>query len=231
MNHIIAPCCNKKLLRRVGLLLALVASILPSCGAHKKVEEAAAGQAGGSDKKLTRTKAAELIRKSKTLLQDKAEIEIVTGELQRRKDAPIRPEYTAFSNLGYLTIKSVPVRSAFLGDFFVDNVSLTPEGSSASKEWSRSEVYNGHDIYGSAQHLSYKTPGATMEFVEVTGVTGGGPESKQGDVAKVEYSWKWVLTPFGRELEKVGLPMGDLTKLNAASTTMQLYDDGWRLAQ
>jgi hypothetical protein len=77
-------------------------------------------------------------------------------------------------------------------------------------------------------------PVVQRDFVEVTGVV---REDKQ---AKVEFSWKRVLTDDGRALQKAGMtfdpshdPSGmysfDLGSVSQGAAELALYDDGWRV--
>jgi len=72
---------------------------------------------------------------------------------------------------------------------------------------------------GDAEKRSFTIPAARRELVAITGI------AKQGNVADVEFTWRWI------PLNEVGalLYHGDA---QYRSTAMFLnYDDGWRLAE
>jgi hypothetical protein len=121
--------------------------------------------------------------------------------------------------------------------------SLTSEGQTAARKWQRSG--NGWII-----------PSARRELIEVTGVARGEGGSKQ---ARVEYTWRWQPTDIGdnfdtssqshrslpasiresfegtnfagalRDLGQVVL--FDSSRTQKTTATLQLYDDGWRVAR
>ncbi len=212
MNRVATLSCKWRFLQASGFSLVLTAALCAGCG---------------SNKGLTRSKAAEMIRNSK-LLSDKAEsLPFTTGQVPDYSTQPFsdHPIYLALEQLGYLKIEA----GGPPGGWAPYAISLTAEGQSASREW-RKET----SIYWRKEEAIYYVPVATQEFVEVTGVSGGGPESHTGDQAHVEYSWKWVLTPIGRELDQAGVKnlsqlCGELSGVKSGSTGFHLYDDGWRL--
>lgn len=120
-------------------------------------------------------------------------------------------------------------------------VNLTVEGRSASREWQQSGG-------------GWTIPIARRELVEVTGMTGGEGEFK---MARAEYAWRWQPTETGKYFDSSrrehqslpetirqnfsGVSMADVmrqmgrgivfdsSKVQTASASFQLYDDGWRL--
>jgi hypothetical protein len=72
---------------------------------------------------------------------------------------------------------------------------------------------------GDAEKQAFNIPAAKRELVDVTGI------AKQGSVADVEFTWKWI------PLNELGAVIysGDTRYRSTAS--LRRYDDGWRLAQ
>ncbi|MBV9925642.1 MAG: hypothetical protein JOZ96_11545 [Acidobacteria bacterium] len=118
---------------------------------------------------------------------------------------------------------------------------ITDKGRSASDEWQRAG--NGWSI-----------PIARRELVEVTGLTGGEGGDK---TARAEYTWRWQPTEIGKYFDTSrqehqslpedirrnlgGVSMADVLrqlggvisfdsgKMQTASASFRLYDNGWRL--
>jgi hypothetical protein len=119
---------------------------------------------------------------------------------------------------------------------------ITEKGRSASASWRQSGE-------------GWVIPIATKELVEVTGLAGAEEGSKQ---ARVDYTWKWQPTNSGAIFDtsseayqnlpasirqnigdaSVADMMGnqgrvlffDGSKTQKSATTLQLYDDGWRVS-
>jgi hypothetical protein len=72
---------------------------------------------------------------------------------------------------------------------------------------------------GDAEKQSFSVPAARRELVAITGI------AKQGNVAEVEFTWRWM------PLNEVGAVIysGDIHYRSTAS--FRGYDDGWRLVQ
>ncbi len=217
MNRVATLSCKWRFLQASGFSLVLTAALCAGCG---------------SNKGLTRSKAAEMIRNSK-LLSGKAEtVELHTGgTIEVSQGSTEYLTVGALEKLGYARIEAGG-RSSWGTELYV--FSLSAKGESASKEWNKP----GNLGYW----IVYTIPVATQEFVEVTGVSGGAPESHPGDMASVEYSWKWVLAPIGRELEQAGvkylwsggprsITFEDLRATRSGAAKFVLYDDGWRLKE
>lgn len=119
---------------------------------------------------------------------------------------------------------------------------FTDEGRSASGDWQQSDG-------------GWMIPVARRELVEVTGLTAGEGEAK---MARVEYTWRWKPLGLGTNFDTTSddyqrLPesvrrspggtsfadalkgVGAVTffeggKLQKGASTLQRYDDGWRVA-
>jgi len=79
---------------------------------------------------------------------------------------------------------------------------LTPEGTSASKQWRQIDAN------------TWEVPMGRRAVVAVTGIKG------DGQAAAAEFSWRWV-SP------QTGVAAG--TRIVAAEALFERYDDGWRL--
>ncbi len=90
------------------------------------------------------------------------------------------------------------------------DVALTPDGV---------DTFQTLIAPGAAEKDSFNIPAARRELVAITGV------AKQGNVADVEFTWKWV------PLNEVGAALyaGDLHYRSTAG--FRSYDDGWRVVQ
>jgi len=98
------------------------------------------------------------------------------------------------------------------------HLTLTEKGMSESRGWRQ----DGNTWY---------IPQANREFIEVTGITKPqGRPVAMGEMAEVEYTWKWVPTEFGEALQRsVPEYQIDSAKIHEGLARFQLYDDGWRL--
>jgi len=126
----------------------------------------------------------------------------------------------ALEALGYvaLTPSANPpiVNTAGIPARFVE-YELTATGREAAKTWLSSGTTTGVQV-----------PVWRQELVEVTGVT----EESDGKGRLVEYTYRWVLTPIGEEIDRID----GISKLNSPPDEPQrrrcrlmMYDDGWRV--
>jgi hypothetical protein len=72
---------------------------------------------------------------------------------------------------------------------------------------------------GDAEKQTFSISGARRELVAITGI------AKQGNVANVEFSWRWL------PLNEVGAALFPGERSYRSNTTFRRYDDGWRLAE
>lgn len=66
---------------------------------------------------------------------------------------------------------------------------------------------------------AFSVPAAGRELVAITGI------SKQGNVADVEFTWRWI------PLNEVGAAFYSSDRHYRSTAGFREYDDGWRLAQ
>ena len=68
-----------------------------------------------------------------------------------------------------------------------------------------------------ASRPSFAIPVARREFVSITGI------SKQGNVADVDFTWKWV------PLNEIGAALYSSDPRYKSTVEFRSYDDGWRI--
>ncbi|HVI76678.1 MAG TPA: hypothetical protein VM715_00640, partial [Candidatus Acidoferrum sp.] len=119
------------------------------------------------------------------------------------------PEYLVLQHQGWITATNVACSPGLTPPPCWD-VLLTPSGVETVRTLVSPE---------DATRPSVTLPAAKRELVAITGI------SKQGTLADVEFTWKWV------PLNEVGgaLYSGDLHF--KSSVGFRQYDDGWRLVQ
>jgi hypothetical protein len=119
------------------------------------------------------------------------------------------PEYLVLQRRGWITGANVPC-SPSVGPPPCWNVVLTPLGVETFRDLIPSEART-------SQYFS--VPAARRELAEVTGI------SKNGNVAEVDFLWKWVpLNELGAALYTSGVQY-------TATVGFKHYDDGWRVIQ
>ncbi|MCA1633226.1 MAG: hypothetical protein LC785_06040 [Acidobacteria bacterium] len=227
-----------------GLLGAVIVTCSAACGSNKLTRSSAA----------TLIESSEAFRKPVTisLLPEYRQTLALIGEGSR--DMPkeefalhrfleSHADLAALSHLGLVEFKVTGIQYPDSASSPVTiTSSLTSKGSSAARQWQQSGE-------------GWTIPIAKRELVEVTGLTGGEGESKQ---ARVEYTWRWLPTEAGASFDVSGqayqsLPasvrqnlggasFGDMlraagqrlpfdsSKSQKGEATLQLYDDGWRVA-
>jgi hypothetical protein len=72
---------------------------------------------------------------------------------------------------------------------------------------------------GDAEKQSFSIPAARRELIAITGM------AKQGNVADVEFTWRWI------PLNEVGAVLYPGSVHYRSTTVLRNYDDGWRLVQ
>ncbi|MGA8621360.1 MAG: hypothetical protein WB660_22905 [Candidatus Sulfotelmatobacter sp.] len=155
---------------------------------------------------LTRRLAADLIASSNTFRapqQFQLRIGIVSN------NDYLSPDYLALQHRGWISVTNAACPRGLLPPPCGD-VALTPEGV---------DTFQSLIDAGAAEKQSFIIPAARRDLVAVTGI------AKQGNVADVDFTWKW--TP----LNEVGAALypGDVRYRSTA--LFRSYDDGWRLMQ
>lgn len=88
------------------------------------------------------------------------------------------------------------------------DVLLTPSGVDTVRTLASAEE---------ASRPSFAIPVARREFVSITGI------SKQGNVADVDFTWKWV------PLNEIGAALYSSDPRYKSTVEFRSYDDGWRI--
>jgi hypothetical protein len=154
---------------------------------------------------LTRRLATDLISASgafKTPLQ----FTLQTGVIAN-KDF-LSPEYTVLQQHGWISANKAPCPPGQVQPCW--DVILSPSGVETVRAVLPADEADKSLLF---------VPVAKREFLAVTGI------SKQGNVAEVDFTWKW--TP----LNEVGAALysGDLHYISTVG--FRAYDDGWRMVQ
>jgi hypothetical protein len=155
---------------------------------------------------LTRRLAADLIGRSNAFKAAQS-FWLQTGMLSN-KDY-LSPEYLALQHKGWISATDAPC-PANLGPAPCWDVALTPSGV----ETVRSLV-----PAADAAKTSFSIPAARRDLVAITGV------SKQGNVADVEFIWKW------NPLNEFGAALYSSDTRYRSTAGLRDYDDGWRVLQ
>jgi hypothetical protein len=155
---------------------------------------------------LTHRLAADLITNSETF-QAEQPFQLRTG-LVANKDY-LSPDYLVLQHRGWIsaTIAACPPALAPPPCWVV---TLTPSGV---------DTLQNLIAPGDAEKQAFSIPAAKRELVAITGI------AKQGSVADVEFTWKWI--PLN-ELGAVIYP-GDVRYRSTAG--FRRYDDGWRVVR
>jgi hypothetical protein len=155
---------------------------------------------------LTRRLAADLIAASETF-RTYQQFQLVTGVVAN-KDY-LSPDYLILQHHGWISAANARCPAALAPPPCWD-VTLTPSGV---------DTFQSLIAPGDAEKQIFTIPAAGRELVAVTGI------AKQGNVADVEFTWRWV------PLNEVGavLYSGDTHYRSIAS--FRNYDDGWRLVE
>jgi hypothetical protein len=155
---------------------------------------------------LTRRLAADLIAGSDTFRATQ-QFWLRTGIIPN-KDY-LSPEYLVLQRRGWITASLVSCPAGVTPPPCQD-VIFTPLGVEAFRDL----IPGSH-----AASQYFEVPIANRELIEVTGI------SKSGNVADVEFSWKWIaVNEVGAALYSGGTPYN-------SSVGFKHYDDGWRLIE
>lgn len=155
---------------------------------------------------LTRRLAADLIAMSSTF-RVQQQFQLTTGIVSNQDY--LLPNNLALQHHGWISGVVVRCPAAIAPPPCWD-VTLTPSGVDALQ---------GLIAPGEAEQKTFTIPAAKRELVAVTGI------AKQGNVADVEFIWRWM------PLNEIGAAIysGDL---HYRSTAIFLcYDDGWRVVE
>ena len=155
---------------------------------------------------LTRRLAADLIASSDTF-RAQQQFELRTGVVSN-KDY-LSPDYLVLQHRGWISGTNAACPAALAPPPCWD-ITLTPSGV---------DTFQSLIAPGDAEKQSFSIPAARRELVAITGI------AKQGNVADIEFTWRWV------PLNEVGAVLypGDAHYRSTAS--FRRYDDGWRLMQ
>jgi hypothetical protein len=155
---------------------------------------------------LTRRLAGDLIAASDTFGTPQ-QFQLRTGVISN-KDY-LSPEYLELQHRGWISGTNAPCPPALAPPPCWD-ITLTPSGV---------DTFQSLIVPGDAEKQSFSIPTARRELVGITGI------AKQGNVADVEFTWRWV------PLNEVGAALysGDLHFRSTAG--FRCYDDGWRLVE
>lgn len=195
---------------RTVVLLALI-STAPSCS---------------SNKGLSREEVAKLINNADAhaLLNDWGVTLPFPGVMSLGHEEPEPGEYLvrALEALGYVALTPSESRPPYVSARTgiaarLVEYELTATGREAANSWLPSGTTTGVSV-----------PVWRQEVVDVTGIT----EESEGKGRLVEYTYRWVLTPIGEEIDRID----GISKLNAPPDEPQrrrcrlmMYDDGWRV--
>jgi hypothetical protein len=155
---------------------------------------------------LSRRLAADLIEGSDVFKSPQA-LFLRTGVLPN-KDY-LSPEYLALQHHGWLSATTAPCPPALVPPPCWDVV-LTPSAVETIRP-----LLPPADVGKPA----FNIPAARRELVAVTGV------SKQGNVADVDFLWKW------QPLNEVGAALYSSDLHYRSTVAFRNYDDGWRVVQ
>jgi len=155
---------------------------------------------------LTRRLAADLIAGSDTFKATQ-QFWLRTGIIPN-KDY-LSPEYLVLQRRGWITGNLVSCPNGVAPPPCLD-VSFTPIG-----------VETFRDLIPSDNTASkyFQVPIATRELIEITGI------SKNGSLADVDFSWKWV------PANEVGAALYSGGMTYKSSVGFKHYDDGWRVVE
>ena len=153
---------------------------------------------------LTRRLAADLISTSDAF-KTPQQFVLQTGVVSNKEY--VSPEYLVLQRHGWISASTAPCSPGLAPPPCWD-VLLTPAGVETVRALIPAEA---------ATKTSLAIPVAKRELVNVTGI------SKQGNVAAVDFTWRWV------SLNEIGAALysGDL--LYSATVGFRDYDDGWRV--
>jgi len=153
---------------------------------------------------LTRRLAADLIAASASFKAQQQYV-LQTG-IVSNKDF-VSPEYLVLQHHGWISAANA-FCSQGLGPPPCWDIQLTPSGV---------DTVRASIPVDQADQSTFTIPVARRELIAVTGV------SRQGNVAEIEFTWKWV------SLNEIGAALYSGDVHYRSSVGFRDYDDGWRL--
>ncbi len=155
---------------------------------------------------LTRRLAADLISASDAFTTPQQYL-LQTGVVSN-KDY-LAPEYLALQHHGWASASSAPCPAGLVPSPCWD-ILLTPSGVDTVRALIPADA---------ADKQSFAIPVARRELLNVTGI------AKQGNVADVEFTWRWV------PLNEIGAALYSSDLHSKSTVGFRDYDDGWRVMQ
>jgi len=155
---------------------------------------------------LSRRLAADLIATSETF-RAQQQFQMVTGVVANRDY--LSPDYLTLQHRGWISATTARCSAALAPPPCWD-VTLTPSGV---------DVFQSLIASGDAEKRTFTIPAARRELVAITGI------AKQGNVADVEFTWRWV------PLNEVGAALYQSDLHYRSTASFRDYDDGWRLVE
>src|SRR5882672_299869 len=155
---------------------------------------------------LTRRLASDLIAASETF-RTQQRFRLVTGVVANRDY--LSPDYLVLQHKGWISGSNARCPAALVPPPCWD-VMLTPSGV---------DVFQSLIASGDAEKQVFTIPAARRELVAVTAI------AKQGNVADVEFTWRWV------PLNEVGAVLYPGDTHYRSTAIFRDYDDGWRLIE
>lgn len=119
----------------------------------------------------------------------------------------LAPEYLVLQHHGWISATNSPCRTGLVPPPCWD-ILLTPSGV---------DTVRGLVSTDELSKPSFAIPVARRELVEITGV------SKQGNVADVDFTWKWI------PLNEIGAALYSSEVHYKSTAGFRNYDDGWRI--
>ncbi|MGB9283816.1 MAG: hypothetical protein WCB59_07360 [Candidatus Sulfotelmatobacter sp.] len=153
---------------------------------------------------LTRRLASDLIADS-AVFRDPQQFQARTGVLSNNDY--LSPEYRMLQHRGWMTAAKAPCPASVSPPPCWD-FALTPAGV---------DTFQSLIAPGDSEKQSFSIPVAGRELVAITGI------AKQGNVADVEFIWKWV------PLNEVGATIYHADLRYRSTASFRCYDDGWRV--
>jgi len=155
---------------------------------------------------LTRRLAADLIAASETFRAPR-QFQLVTGVIAN-KDY-LSPDYLVLQHRGWISATTARC-PAVLAPPPCWDITLTPSGV---------DTFQSLIAPGDAEKPVFTIPAARRELVAITGI------AKQGNVADVEFTWRWI------PLNEVGALLYHGDSQYRSTAMFRDYDDGWRLIE
>jgi hypothetical protein len=182
-----------------------------------------------SSKNLTRPRAAELIKTHPSFIgTTDSDIPVGTFWFDRRDiQAFVESNIQPLVDKGLVTFRKTGRSNAVW--FHECVVEITSEGESVAKDWKKGTnrewvlKYQGPVGIASPDVTLYHIAVAERRLIEVTGIA----TDSNGTRARVEFTWKWVPTTYGKYIVKA-VPSEES---HGGAVECQLYDDGWRMGQ